>query len=299
MDIEAQIAGKKEELTRSDEALHEAEIEYHRHKSRLDALVNMTERYEGFGGAIRRVMQEKDHNPGVIGVVADLIKTEPKYETAIETALGGSIQNIVADNEETVKHLIGILKSEMRQGDVPAADCHPQSAAVQYERSPGGAGCHRHRGHPRENRAGICRCCEKPPRQDTDRRQLRSREGHQPQISSADPHGDARGRTVCARRRDQRRRVLDSSNLLGSRREIAELKSRPTPKGDAGEAAAGSIEDIKKNRNHLRMELENARMELQQKIVQQNTARLNVVREKEKKTEYVGSYEQLRDENRG
>ena len=35
---------------------------------------------------------------------------EAKYETAIETALGGNIQNIVTDNEETAKHMIGFLK---------------------------------------------------------------------------------------------------------------------------------------------------------------------------------------------
>lgn len=34
-------------------------------------------------------------------MVADLIKVEKKYEIAVETALGGSIQNIVTDNEQT------------------------------------------------------------------------------------------------------------------------------------------------------------------------------------------------------
>ena len=47
---------------------------------------------------------------GIIGVVADIIQVEAKYETAIETALGGNIQNIVTDNEETAKHMIGFLK---------------------------------------------------------------------------------------------------------------------------------------------------------------------------------------------
>ena len=66
--------------------------------------------YEGYGGSIRRVMEQKDKNPGIIGVVADIIKVEKKYETAIETALGGSIQNIVTDNEETAKGMISFLK---------------------------------------------------------------------------------------------------------------------------------------------------------------------------------------------
>ena len=39
-------------------------------------------------------MEQKDTIPGILGVTADLIQTEKQYETAIETALGGNIQNI-------------------------------------------------------------------------------------------------------------------------------------------------------------------------------------------------------------
>ena len=43
-------------------------------------------------------------------MVADLIHTEKRFETAIETALGGSIQNIVTDTDQTAKRLIAFLK---------------------------------------------------------------------------------------------------------------------------------------------------------------------------------------------
>ena len=43
-------------------------------------------------------------------VVADLIQVNKDYEIAIETALGGSIQNIVTDNEQTAKTMIEFLK---------------------------------------------------------------------------------------------------------------------------------------------------------------------------------------------
>ena len=52
-----------------------------------------------------------------MGVVADLIHVEKKYETAIETALGGNIQNVVTEDEETAKRLIAYLK-ENRFGRV-------------------------------------------------------------------------------------------------------------------------------------------------------------------------------------
>lgn len=81
-----------------------------REKSRLDSLKNITERYEGYGQSIRRVMERKSSNPGIVGVIADIIKVAPEYETAIETALGGSIQNIVTDTEQTAKSMIEYLK---------------------------------------------------------------------------------------------------------------------------------------------------------------------------------------------
>ena len=42
--------------------------------------------------------------------MADIIHVQKDYEVAIETALGGSIQNIVTDNEQTAKRMIGFLK---------------------------------------------------------------------------------------------------------------------------------------------------------------------------------------------
>ena len=55
-------------------------------------------------------MEVSDRIHGIHGVVADLIATRQSYETAIETALGGSIQNIVTDSETTAKQLIEYLK---------------------------------------------------------------------------------------------------------------------------------------------------------------------------------------------
>lgn len=78
--------------------------------SRLESLRNITERYDGYGNSIRKVMEQKERYKGIVGVVADIIKTKKQYETAIETALGGTIQNIVTDNEETAKGLIAFLK---------------------------------------------------------------------------------------------------------------------------------------------------------------------------------------------
>lgn len=83
---------------------------YHKLKSNLEALKNITERYEGYGNSIKKVMELKENKKGIIGVVADIIKVDKKYEVAIETALGGNIQNIVTDTETTAKDTIEYLK---------------------------------------------------------------------------------------------------------------------------------------------------------------------------------------------
>ncbi|MCD8364943.1 MAG: chromosome segregation protein SMC, partial [Clostridiales bacterium] len=96
-----------EELSKSYDALRQQTI---RESSRLESLKNIAERYDGYGNSIRRVMERRTDTPGIRGVVADLIKVDKRYETAIETALGGSIQNIVTDDANTAKQMIAYLK---------------------------------------------------------------------------------------------------------------------------------------------------------------------------------------------
>ncbi len=83
---------------------------YNKESSKLETLKNIAERYDGYGNSTRKVMEQKNANPGIIGVVSDLIHVEKKYEIAIETALSGNIQNIITKDEETAKKMIRFLK---------------------------------------------------------------------------------------------------------------------------------------------------------------------------------------------
>lgn len=91
--------------------MEEASTEYHKYVSRLESLKNIAERYDGYGNSIKRVMEQKAKNPGLLGVVSDLIQVDKRYEIAIETALSGNIQNIVTEDEATAKNMIGFLKA--------------------------------------------------------------------------------------------------------------------------------------------------------------------------------------------
>ena len=93
----------EQESHRLNRNLNDTQQEYHMAYTKLESLKNLAERYDGYGNSIRRVMEVRDRVHGIHGVVADIITTSQKYETAIETALGGSIQNIVTDSEATAK----------------------------------------------------------------------------------------------------------------------------------------------------------------------------------------------------
>lgn len=109
-ECETEIAAGEQEVKRLTRNLNDRHQEYHTAYTRLESLRNLAERYEGYGNSIRRVMEVKDRVRGIHGVVADLVTTDKRYETAIETALGGSIQNVVTDSEQTAKQLIEYLK---------------------------------------------------------------------------------------------------------------------------------------------------------------------------------------------
>ena len=107
-EIEAQEASLRKDSSQAREEERSLSNEMTRSRTQLEALQNIAERYEGYGSAVRSVMDKKD--PSVCGVIADLIHVDKKYEAAIETALGGNIQNIVTDDEASAKALVSYLK---------------------------------------------------------------------------------------------------------------------------------------------------------------------------------------------
>ena len=108
--IEKSIQDTQSGIDNISYQLDDSQTKYHIEKSKLESLINLTERYEGYGNSIKKVMEQKAVYPGIVGVVADIIKTVKEYETAIETALGQAIQNIITEDETTAKDLIAFLK---------------------------------------------------------------------------------------------------------------------------------------------------------------------------------------------
>ena len=84
------------------------------YENRKKLLTDLQNEYEGYSYAVKKLLRESDKNVAIkniiVGVVASLIKVPEKFETAIEVALGGAVQNIVTYDEEGAKKLIKFLK---------------------------------------------------------------------------------------------------------------------------------------------------------------------------------------------
>ena len=82
--------------------------------NRMNILTNLQADFEGYQFAVKRLLQEGKNNPtlnkAIKGVIGNIISVDSKFSTAIEIALGGSIQNIVTANEADAKTLINYLK---------------------------------------------------------------------------------------------------------------------------------------------------------------------------------------------
>ena len=90
-------------------------------ESKLQTLKDIERRKEGYQESVKHLLDAADSDRSVkslmVGVLGDLINTDSKYETAIETALGNSLNNVVTKSEADAAELIGILK-ERRLGRV-------------------------------------------------------------------------------------------------------------------------------------------------------------------------------------
>lgn len=287
----------KLELMGKDQKLRETQEHYHQEKSKLDAITNLTERYEGYGNSIRKVMECKDKEKGIIGVVADIIKVDKKYETAIETALGGNIQNIVTDDEDTAKRMISFLK----QNRFGRATFLPLTSITnpQEFKNPEAL-----------NEKGVIGMADELVT--LDKKYQNVAKAMLGRIVVVDNVDNA---VKIARKFDYGIRMVtiegellvpggaisggafkNNSNLLGRRREMDELSKKVDSLKAEAAQLQDDIEKIKAERNELRTKQEEIQKLIQEGFIRQNTARLNVIKAQERKDETQKGFGELREE---
>ena len=296
--VEREVTSLRSQMEEQNKKLEQGQTAYHREASRLESLRNIAERYEGYGNSIRRVMEQRDRQPGIHGVVADLIKVEKAYEVAVETALGGSIQNIVTDNEQTAKGMIEYLKKNRygRATFLPLTNMRNsnfQSPAALKEQ-------------------GVIGLADTLVTAESTYRTLLSQLLGRTLVVDTIDHAIA-----IARKYRHTLRIVtlegeslspggsmtggafrNSSNLLGRRREIEELEGKVGALKEELQKIQKVILDKRERRNALRDELTEMTRQLQQLQIGQNTEKVGITQAEARIREVRTGYGQLKAEGR-
>ncbi len=111
-------------------------------------LSQMQSEFEGYQASVKRLLQDAQKDKSIAdrmeGVIAQLVKVPEKYETAVETALGSALQNIITRTDDDAKFLINYLKSR-NYGRVtfqPISTVKPRRFEDQFKGLLKRGGCH-------------------------------------------------------------------------------------------------------------------------------------------------------------
>lgn len=106
------LDSRKKKVTQIQERHMRLQVDANALTSRIKLLTEMEKDREGYSKAVKLVMGEADRGNlrNLHGPVAGLLHVPDLYTVAIETALGGAMQNLVVDREEDGKAVIQYLK---------------------------------------------------------------------------------------------------------------------------------------------------------------------------------------------
>ena len=295
--LDEEIHQIQEKLKKQNSQMEIGQTAYHREASRLESLRNITERYDGYGNSIRRVMEQKSREPGIRGVVADIIHVQKDYEVAIETALGGSIQNIVTDNEQTAKRMISFLKKNRygRATFLPLSNISGRGGLAQKDvlREPGVVGTANTLVEADAEYSELVMYL-------LGRVLVVDNIDHAIAIGKKYRHSlrmvTIEGESLSPGGSMTGGAFKNNSNLLGRRREIEELERSVGILKKELEETQRAIGENRSRRNVLRDTIADFQQQLQQKYVEQNTAKMNLAQIQEKEDEIQSSYRRIERE---
>ena len=112
--LELKLKGRKAALNEADNAEQRLGRELDAARQRLSVLRELEKNMDGYQNSVKAVMRAAGARRlrGVIGPVSAILKVEPGCEVAVETALGGALQNIVVENEAAAKAAIALLRND-------------------------------------------------------------------------------------------------------------------------------------------------------------------------------------------
>lgn len=108
-DLERQLTTTSQQYQQAQRDWYAALGDVHSTKSRIKNYQAMSEEYAGYYQGVRTVLQNRQAFPGLAGPVSELFDVPAKLTTAIETVLGGQLQQLVVDRQTTGKQIISYL----------------------------------------------------------------------------------------------------------------------------------------------------------------------------------------------
>lgn len=116
LEIAEKLKGLCDEEKRLEKTIQDDSAELIGVRAKLAAQEEVRRNMDGFNRGVRFVMglrqQKPDQFKGICGLVSELLRVPPEYETAIEVALGGNIQGVVVEKARDAEPLIDMLKRE-------------------------------------------------------------------------------------------------------------------------------------------------------------------------------------------
>ena len=112
--LELKLKNRRAALDEADNAEQRLGRELDAARQRLSVLRELEKNMDGYQNSVKAVMRAAGARRlrGVIGPVSAILKVEPGCEVAVETALGGALQNIVMENEAAAKAAIALLRND-------------------------------------------------------------------------------------------------------------------------------------------------------------------------------------------
>ncbi len=143
-DLKNQIEEKENEVRNGNEQTAKVENQIYSLNSVVTTLVTkdnfykgLKDSYEGYAPSVKNLLNKAKEHPElkkrVKGVVAELIKSDKKYDIALETALAAAAQNVVTANPDDARYLIEYLKANKlgRITFLPITSVKPREQSIQ------------------------------------------------------------------------------------------------------------------------------------------------------------------------
>lgn len=113
-DLEDNVSSTNKYIESVDNKIYALKTKLTGEETSLRLYSGLKNSFDGYSHSVKRLMQASKNDSQLAskikGVVASIISTEKDYETAIETAIGGALQNIVTDNPSDAEYIINYLK---------------------------------------------------------------------------------------------------------------------------------------------------------------------------------------------